>query len=91
MECVLILLNLLSDEELLTLFAKVTRAQNVVRWPEQPGDEAKKAQVRQLHVQILAVGFDRGLARELQECVARTRANLKALAPNGILPSADHL
>ncbi len=87
MEYVEILLNLLSDEELLALFAKVTRAQNVVRWPEQPGDEARKAQIRQLHVQILAAGFDRGLANDLQQCVSQVRANLKKLAPNGILPS----
>lgn len=90
MEHLLDLLKLLDNDQLLAIFEKVVRAKCVVTWPEQPGDEEKKARMQQIAVQIVGVGFERRLANELQQRADGVRMKLKAIAPNGILPSADH-
>jgi hypothetical protein len=86
-EHLLDLLNLLDNDQLLTIFEKVVRAKNVVTWPEQPGDDERRARLQQISVQIVGVGFERRLANELQQRADGVRAKLKAVAPNGILPS----
>ena len=91
MEHLKTLLNLLDNDQLLIIFEKVVRAKSVTTWPEQPGDQEKKIRLQQIYAQIIEVGFERRLAEELQRCAAVVQGRLKELAPNGIMPSTDHL
>lgn len=59
-----LLLKLLDNEQLLSLFEKVVRERTIVKWPADPKDDQERVLLKDLHALILSAGFDRNLASD---------------------------
>lgn len=74
-----LILKLLDNEQLLSLFEKVVRERTIVAWPTDPKHEEEKALLKQLHAVLLSAGFDRLLAGALSERDQAVRAKIEQL------------
>jgi hypothetical protein len=86
-----LILHLLTNEQLLDLFEKVTCERVTITWPIRPEEERKQQQLNLIRALILNIGYDRGLANDLQERAIQSRLKLESITrkTGGILPPED--